>query len=85
MILSLLVLIALNVLLTSADSDTLVTDKAYFDITVDKEPKGRIIVGLFGNTVPRTVENFKALASHDVCYTFFVLFPVFLPLFSFKV
>ena len=52
--------------IVSADSDTLVTNKAYFDISIGGEPKGRIVLGLFGKTVPKTVENFKALASHEV-------------------
>ena len=50
----------------SADSDTLVTDKAYLNISIGGEPKGRITIGLFGKTVPLTVDNFKALASHKV-------------------
>lgn len=54
------------VISVSADSDTLVTSKAYLDVSINKEPKGRIVIGLFGKTVPKTVENFKALASHEV-------------------
>ena len=50
----------------SADSDTLVTSKAYLDISIGKEPKGRIVIGMFGKTVPKTVKNFEALASHEV-------------------
>ena len=38
-----------------------VTEKVYFDITVDGEAIGRIIFGLFGNTVPKTVKNFSQL------------------------
>ena len=52
--------------LASADSDTLVTNKAYLDIAIGGEPKGRIVIGLFGKTAPKTVENFNALASHEV-------------------
>ena len=52
--------------ISSADSDTLVTSKAYLDISIGEEPKGRIMIGLFGKTVPKTVDNFKALASHEV-------------------
>jgi len=39
-----------------------VTDKVFFDITVGGESIGRIVLGLFGKTVPKTVKNFKALA-----------------------
>lgn len=49
----------------SADSDTLVTNKVYLDISIGEQEKGRIVIGLFGKTVPRTVENFKALAFHE--------------------
>ena len=30
---------------------------------------GRIEIGLFGKTVPKTVKNFVALATHEVSYT----------------
>lgn len=68
MILFVLAVCAINALVVrvSADSDTMVTSKAYLDISIGKEPKGRIVIGLFGNTVPKTVKNFKALASHEV-------------------
>lgn len=54
----------------SADSDTLVTDRAYLDISIGGEAKGRIVIALFGKTVPKTVKNFRALASHEVCRSY---------------
>ena len=39
-----------------------VTQKVFFDIDIDGEPQGRIVFGLFGDTVPRTAKNFATLA-----------------------
>jgi len=39
-----------------------VTDIVFFDIEIDGEKIGRIEIGLFGKTVPKTVKNFKSLA-----------------------
>merc|ERR1712088_375959 len=41
----------------------LVTDKVFFDIEVGGEAIGTIEIGLFGKTVPKTVENFYTLAA----------------------
>lgn len=35
-----------------------ITNKVFFDITVNGQDKGRIVIGLFGNTVPKTVEKY---------------------------
>lgn len=39
-----------------------VTDKVFFDMTIGGEKLGRIVIGLFGKTVPKTTTNFKTLA-----------------------
>jgi len=39
-----------------------VTDKVYFDIKIGDEEVGRIVLGIFGKTVPKTAKNFIELA-----------------------
>ena len=42
-----------------------VTKKVFFDIEIDGKPEGRIVFGLFGDTVPVTAENFASLCAGD--------------------
>ncbi|MFE4449332.1 peptidylprolyl isomerase [Streptomyces sp. NPDC056796] len=44
------------------------TIKAYFDITIDEQPAGRIVFNLFDDVAPKTAENFRALATGEHGY-----------------
>ncbi len=51
--------------LALADTLDEVTSTVYFDIEVDGEDAGRITFGLFGKSVPKTAENFRALCTGE--------------------
>ena len=52
---------ALAAVVLAEDPLDTVTQKCFFDITVDGEAAGRVVFGLFGNTVPKTAANFATL------------------------
>lgn len=45
-----------------------ITDTVYMDVSLNDETLGRIEIGLYGSTVPKTVENFKQLCTGQPGY-----------------
>lgn len=42
-----------------------ITHRVYFDVDINSRPAGRIVMGLYGNVVPKTVKNFATLCQGD--------------------
>ncbi|PVU97709.1 hypothetical protein BB561_000365 [Smittium simulii] len=66
---TLLAVLALaSIALVSASKSPKITSTVFFDIKQGDKNLGRIEMGLYGGTVPKTTENFRALATGEKGY-----------------
>lgn len=57
-----------NAMANDLDLQAKVTTKCFFDVEIGPDPAGRIVIGLFGDVVPKTAENFRALCTGEKGY-----------------
>lgn len=48
-----------------AAADFRITNRVFLDVEVDGKLLGRVVLGLYGKLVPKTVENFRALCTGE--------------------
>merc|ERR1711920_285200 len=62
---TLLTIICATLMLVASAAEPEVTNKVFFDVEIDGEKAGRVVFGLYGDVVPKTVENFRALTTGE--------------------
>ena len=61
-------------------ADKSISHRTFFELAVDDKPIGRVVFGLFGNALPKTVESFRALCAGDKVCPSCVVFLACVPL-----
>mmetsp|Transcript_9970 Transcript_9970/g.14325 ORF Transcript_9970/g.14325 Transcript_9970/m.14325 type:complete len:194 (-) Transcript_9970:130-711(-) len=52
-------------LVASVTAGESITNKVFFDVEIENGEGGRIVMGLFGDNVPKTVDNFRSLCTGE--------------------
>ncbi|KAK3194434.1 hypothetical protein Dsin_025744 [Dipteronia sinensis] len=61
-------MVRVNAVAQDLEQQAKVTTKVFFDVDIGGELAGRIVMGLFGDVVPKTAENFRALCTGEKGY-----------------